>query len=71
MNNHQHTDVRKNSIVSIKESAHLYDESNEPKVLPGKYALSKAELFFDALTYNHTPASYLTVVEEANLPITQ
>lgn len=56
--------------VSIKEYAHLYDENNKPKILSGKYALSKAKLPCNTFSYNHTPDSCLNNVEEAKLAIT-
>lgn len=54
----------------IKQYAHLYDVDNNPKVLPEKYAVSKAELREVELYYNHTPNSCVGIVEEARLPIT-
>ncbi len=53
--------------VSIKECAHLYDVNNKPKILPGKYAVSPAELVDDNLYYNHTPKKCLHIVQEAKL----
>lgn len=53
--------------VSIREYAHLYDVNNKPKILPGKYAVSPAELVDDALYYNHTPKKCLHIVQEAKL----
>jgi hypothetical protein len=53
----------------IKQYAHLYDVNNNPKILPEKYALSKAELTGFDLYYNHTPDSCVCIVEEARLPM--
>lgn len=54
----------------IKQCAHLCDVNNNPKVLPEKYAVSKAELIDVELYYNLTPDSCVCIVEEATLPNT-
>ena len=59
-----------NTSKKIKQQAHLYDVNNNPKILPEKYAVSKAELFNLELSYNHTPDSCADIVEKANLPLT-
>lgn len=59
-----------NTSTKTKQYAHLYDVNNNPKVLPEKYAVSKAELFDFELYYNHTPDSCVCIVEEARLPMT-
>jgi hypothetical protein len=59
-----------NTTNKIKQNAHLYDVNNIPKVLPEKYAVSKAELTSCELYYNHTPNSCICIVDEARLPIT-
>jgi hypothetical protein len=71
------TNVSKNNIdmeasytTLIKQCAHLYDINNNPKILPEKYAVSKAELIEYELHYDHTPSNNVHLVEEARLPMT-
>lgn len=59
-----------NTTNKLKQYAHLYDVNNNPKILPEKYAVSKAELNDIDLYYNHTPERCVSVVEKARLPIT-
>ena len=54
----------------IKQCAQLFDINNNPKILPEKYALSKAELIDCELYYNHTPNKCLSIVAEAKLHVT-
>lgn len=57
------------SAGDLCEPAHLYDENNNPKILPETYAVSPAELIDEELMYNLTPDCCLLVVEKATLPI--
>lgn len=62
--------IRVSISQDVKEQAHLYDINNNPKILPEKYAMSKAELIGSVLHYNHTPIDCVCMIEEATLPKT-
>jgi hypothetical protein len=64
------TNTTQYSVSEIKQCAHLYDEENNPKIIPEKYAVKSAELENNVF-YNHTPDCCLNIVEEAKLIVHQ
>lgn len=62
--------IRLPKSKDVKEQAHLYDINNNPKILPEKYAVSKATLNEFELYYDHTPNDCIRIIQEAKLPMT-